>query len=82
MSAPKAICRGRVVIILAHSLVVAPANAQEQVAIERISISINSALEQDARVIGELRLPNSNPEQLPAVVIVNSSPGFDGRGAF
>ena len=82
MSAPKAICRGRVVIILAHSLVVAPANAQEQVAIERISISINSALEQDARVIGELRLPNSNPEQLPAVVIVNSSPGFDGRSAF
>jgi dienelactone hydrolase len=82
MSARKAICRGPVVIILAHALVVAPANAQDQLSIERISLSINSAFEQYARVIGELRLPNSNPEQLPAVVIVNSSPGFDGRGAF
>jgi len=81
MSARKAICRGLVVIILAH-IVVAHANAQDQLSIERISLSINSAFEQDARVIGELRLPNSNPEQLPTVVIVNSAPGFDGRGAF
>ena len=69
-------------ILLAHALVVAPVNAQDQLSIERISLSINSAFEQHARVIGELRLPNSNPEQLPAVVIVNSSPGFDGRGVF
>ena len=82
MSARKTICQDSVVIILAHALVVPPTNAQDQLSIERISLSINSAFEQYARVIGELRLPNSNPEQLPAVVIVNSSPGFDGRGAF
>jgi dienelactone hydrolase len=82
MSARKAICQRLVVIILAYALVVAPAIAQDQVSIERISLAINSAFDQNARVIGELRLPDSNPEQLPAVVIVNSSPGFDGRGAF
>ena len=66
MSAPKAICRGSVLIIFAYALVVGPANAQDQLSTERIFLSINSAFEQYARVIGELRLPGSKPARLPA----------------
>lgn len=82
MSARKAICRRSVVIFLAHALVVASANAQDQPSIERVSLSIDSAFERNARVIGELRIPGSTRDRLPAVLIVNSSPGFDGRSAF
>jgi dienelactone hydrolase len=82
MSPHMAIYRGLLAIVLAHALVVAPANAQDQPSVEKISLSINGAVERHAQVVGELRLPNANPERLPAVVIVNSSPGFDGRSAF
>lgn len=77
-----AIWRGSAAIILAHALVATPAYAQDQPSIERISLSIGSEFDRHARVVGELRLPNASSERLAAVVIVNSSPGFDGRGAF
>ena len=58
------------------------AHAQNLMLTESVSLAINSAFQPDARLIGELRIPNSDRQRLPAVVIVNSSPGFDGRGAF
>jgi dienelactone hydrolase len=58
------------------------AHARDSISIETASLAINSAFQSDARVIGELRIPSSGRDRLPAVLIVNSSPGFDGRGAF
>ena len=49
---------------------------------ERISLAIKSGYERDARIIGELTMPDSSRERLPAVLILTSSPGFDGRSAF
>jgi len=49
-----------VIILLAHALVVASANAQDQGSIEKTSLSISSPFEKNARVTGELGLPGSN----------------------
>ena len=82
MRVVEAIRQGVVVLIFNHALFLGTANAQERVSIESISLAINSAFDPNARVIGELRVPDSNRDRLPAVLIVNSSPGFDGRGTF
>ena len=82
MRALETICQRLVVLTLTCAQFTAAAHAQDLVLMERISLAINSAFQPDARVIGELRIPNSNRDRLPAVLIVNSSPGFDGRGAF
>ena len=68
--------------LLTFAQVSVGAHAQDTVSTEKISIEINSAFQSDARVIGELRIPKSNRDRLPAVLIVNSSPGFDGRSSF
>ena len=75
-----AIGRGSAALILA----VAPlaASAQDSPSIEKISLSVDTEFDRKAQVIGELRLPQPHSGPLPAVIIVNSSPGFDGRGAF
>jgi dienelactone hydrolase len=78
----EAICRGFFVLMLTHALLPGTANAQDQASIENISLPINSAFDRNARVIGELRVPTSNRDRLPAVLILGSSPGRDGRGAF
>lgn len=75
-------CRNFLVLVLAHSLLVPTASAQLPASSERISLAIHGAFEREARVIGELRVPTSNRERLPALLIVTSSPGFDGRSAF
>jgi len=49
---------------------------------EHVELDIVQTFDRQARLVGELRIPASEREQLPAVVIVNSSPGFDGRSAF
>lgn len=67
--------------MLACFSTLATANAQVTVSVEKISFDVTGAYERGAAVAGELRIPGSGRERLPAVVIVNSSPGFDGRGA-
>jgi uncharacterized protein len=59
----------------------ASAGAQGEVAIGKTSFPVANAFERGASVVGELRIPDSKRERLPAVLIVNSTPGFDGRGA-
>jgi uncharacterized protein len=60
----------------------ATANAQDTVSIEKMSFKVVAAFEPGAAVSGELRIPDSKHDRLPAVLILHSSPGFDGRGAF
>lgn len=49
---------------------------------EHVEIDVAQTFERRAALVGELRIPASDRERLPVVVIVNSSPGFDGRSAF
>ena len=49
---------------------------------EHVEIDIVQTFDRQARLVGELRIPASDTERMPVVVIVNSSPGFDGRSAF
>ncbi len=49
--------------------------------IEKAAFTVPRAAERDASVVGELRIPPGAGRR-PAVLIVNSSPGFDGRGDF
>ena len=79
--APHAACQRLLLLALTCAELTAAAHAQDPISIETISLAINSSFQSDARVIGELRIPNSTRDRLPAVLIVNSSPGFDGRGA-
>lgn len=65
-------------------LVSAPSSAQPRFPAwtEHVEIDIVQTFDRQARLVGELRIPASDRERLPVVVIVNSSPGFDGRSAF
>jgi dienelactone hydrolase len=67
--------------VLLLALACATAHAQDLMSTEWLSLAVNSAFDPNARVVGELRIPDSG-RRLPAVLIVTSSPGFDGRGAF
>ena len=58
------------------------ARAQVAVTSEKLSFDVAGAFERGAAVSGDLRIPASRRERLPAVVILHSTPGFDGRGAF
>ena len=58
------------------------AGAQVAVTSERVSFRVAEAPEKGAGVTAELRVPGSPPAALPAVLILTSTPGFDGRGAF
>lgn len=48
---------------------------------ERITFKVAETYERGASVAAELRIPDAKSARLPAVVILNSSPGFDGRSA-
>jgi dienelactone hydrolase len=65
-------------------LLSAVANAQPRFPAwaERVEIDIAQTFDRHAALVGELGVPASDRERLPAVVIVNSGPGFDGRSAF
>jgi dienelactone hydrolase len=63
-------------------LVALGAAAQDRGPVERVHFKVVNTVERGAAVVGELRVPVANGERLPAVMIVNSSPGFDGRSAF
>ena len=58
------------------------ASAQVEVTTEKLSFDVAGAFERGATVSGDLRIPASRRERLPAVVFLHSTPGFDGRGAF
>jgi dienelactone hydrolase len=58
------------------------AHAQSAASIESVEFEVTGTNERRAAVVAQLRIPDSGRDRLPAVVIVNSSPGFDGRGAF
>jgi len=58
------------------------ANGQPEISIEKFSFKVANAFEPGAMVSGDLRIPKSKADRLPAVLILHSSPGFDGRGAF
>jgi dienelactone hydrolase len=60
----------------------ASASGQAATSVEKISLEVAGAYKRGTQTAGELRIPDSKRERLPAVVIINSSPGFDGRGAF
>jgi dienelactone hydrolase len=67
---------------LTFAMFLGTASAQDMVSIEKLSFKIVDAFEPGAAVSGELRIPDSNHDRLPAVLILHSSPEFDGRGAF
>jgi dienelactone hydrolase len=60
----------------------AAAHSEAVLDIEQVFLKPADAFEPRDAVVGELRIPPSPSGRLPAVVIVNSTPGFDGRGAF
>ena len=68
------------------ALAFAPAGAAAQdrgaAWVEDVEIRVGSPFERRAAIAGKLRIPPSVPDRAPAVVLVNSSPGFDGRSAF
>ena len=68
--------------VIAWACLAAPALAQPAASSERFSFPVADAFEAGAMVSGELRLPASSRDRVPAVLILHSSPGFDGRGAF
>ena len=71
----------RLVGILASSLLLAtPARADTSV--EKVHFKVADAFESGAAVSGELRIPDAQARRLPAVLILDSSPGADGRGLF
>ena len=70
------------IVALGLGCIVTTASAQGSATVEKISFEVEGAFERGAKVLGELRIPDSDRNRLPAVVIINSSPGFDGRGAF
>src|SRR4051812_49152212 len=72
----------RLVPIFLGVLTVSCALAQGNVAAEKVHFQVKDAFEQGAAVVGRLRVPDAKGGRLPAVMIVNSSPGFDGRSAF
>ena len=76
------ICQRLLLPALTWASFTAPAHAQDPISIEKTSLAIDSAFHSDARVVGDLRIPHLDQNRLPAVLILNSSPGFDGRGAF
>ena len=82
MNAPMKTHAGLVVGALSCACFLGTANAQVMVSIEEISFKVTGASEPGATVSGELRIPESKHDRLPAVLILHSSPGFDGRGAF
>ena len=67
---------------LLTALAQAAAHAQVPMTVEKIFFNVANAFEAGATVSGELHIPESKRELLPAVLILHSSPGFDGRGAF
>lgn len=71
-----------VAALLACATLVGLAHAEVAVSVERVSFRVADAFEKGTGVTGELRIPDANPGRLPAVVIVDSTPGFDGRGRF
>lgn len=82
MSALVTMRSGLIVGILICSWLPGITNAQREVSIEKVSFKVADAFEPGAAVIGELRIPDAKPDRRPAVLILNSTPGFDGRGAF
>lgn len=68
--------------IFVFALFVGSAIAQGPVLIEKMSFNVVDAFEPGAAVSGDLRMPGSTHDRLPAVLLLHSSPGFDGRGAF
>lgn len=67
---------------LASAILAGIASAQVAVSVEPVSFRVADAFEKGTGVTGELRIPDAQPGRLPAVVIVDSTPGFDGRGRF
>src|SRR4029077_11137727 len=72
---------------LAHAMVFAcwigAAGAQDSIPIEKVHFKVTDAFERDAAGAADLRVPRAaKGNRLPAVMIVNSTPGFDGRSAF
>jgi uncharacterized protein len=49
--------------------------------VEKVDWPLRTAAGRAEGVSGELRIPDSAARPLPAVIILTSSPGFDGRGA-
>jgi dienelactone hydrolase len=69
-------------LAVAWLAVAPPAVAGADATIERLAFTVSGVPARDAAVSGELRIPASARERVAAVVILHSSPGFDGRGAF
>ena len=81
MSAAAAM-RALVGSLLALACVASSAQPRFPAWTEHVEIDVVETFDRRARLVGELRIPASDDARLPVVVIVNSSPGFDGRSAF
>ena len=57
------------------------ASPEPRVSTEPVALRVSDTGERDAAVTGDLRLPESSRERLPAVLILHGSAGIDGRGA-
>lgn len=69
-------------LALLASLVPFAASAQDRTSNEEVRFKVAQAFEPGAQVVGKLHVPVAKGAGLPAVMIVNSTPGFDGRSAF
>ena len=70
-----------VAVVMALDTFLRTANAQVAVSGEALSFRAETAFEPGAPVSGELRIPESKRDRLPAVLILHSSVGIDGTGA-
>ena len=69
-------------VLAACAILAGIARAEVAVSVEKVSFRVADAFEKGTGVTGELGIPDAKPGRLPAVLIVDSTPGFDGRGRF
>ncbi|HEV8095078.1 MAG TPA: hypothetical protein VGP71_05065 [Burkholderiales bacterium] len=67
---------------LAFAQFIGTALAQSAVSVDKLSFAVPGATEKGAMVSGDPRIPELTHARLPAVLILHTATGFDGRGAF
>ncbi len=70
------------VTLLTFALSPAQGTEQGNLAVEHVSFTAATAYDGGASVKGELRIPDSGRDRVPVVLILHSSAGIDGTGAF
>lgn len=68
--------------LVALAVFAATVHAQGVPSIDKLSFAVPGASEKGTMVSGDLRIPELPHARLPAVLILHTATGFDGRGAF